>query len=163
MVVWSVIGSTVDSSENWFFNQNHSQVIYVWWIDSCQNRLPMRIRWLVFIGGFCEEQVQNWNARKLQIRGPKISEVSFLIAFIMPALFWYKVVGPTVRPWRRTCSLLLVIACSVPWQFAGWLEDERWYCWWESWWKTTWDVWMAFNHTNSKDNDTYKLMAIAPN
>lgn len=41
------------------------------------------------------------------------STVSFLIAFIMPALFWYKVVGPTVRPWRRTCSLLLVISCSV--------------------------------------------------
>eukprot|EP00913_Durusdinium_trenchii_P021648 g20340.t1 len=43
------------------------------------------------------------------------STVSFLIAFIMPALFWYKVVGPTVRPWRRRCSLVLALCCSVPW------------------------------------------------
>lgn len=41
------------------------------------------------------------------------STVSFLIAFIMPALFWYKVVGPTVRPWRRRCSLVLALCCSV--------------------------------------------------
>lgn len=41
------------------------------------------------------------------------STVSFLIAFIMPAMFWYKVVGPTVRPWRKHCALLLVLFCSV--------------------------------------------------
>lgn len=41
------------------------------------------------------------------------STVSFLIAFILPALFWYKVVGPTVRPWRRGAALGLIALCCV--------------------------------------------------
>ncbi|CAJ1390687.1 unnamed protein product [Effrenium voratum] len=41
------------------------------------------------------------------------STVSFLIAFILPAMFWYKVVGPTARPWRRHMALALVAFCTV--------------------------------------------------
>ncbi|CAE7695464.1 BXL6 [Symbiodinium pilosum] len=41
------------------------------------------------------------------------STVSFLIAFILPALFWYKVVGPTVRPWRRGAAAALIAFCCV--------------------------------------------------
>ena len=29
--------------------------------------------------------------------------------------FAAQVVGPTVRPWRRRCSLVLALCCSVPW------------------------------------------------
>ncbi|CAE7540140.1 SLC38A10 [Symbiodinium natans] len=41
------------------------------------------------------------------------STVSFLIAFILPALFWYKVVGPTARPWRRAAAAGLIALCCV--------------------------------------------------
>mmetsp|Transcript_28257 Transcript_28257/g.51004 ORF Transcript_28257/g.51004 Transcript_28257/m.51004 type:complete len:697 (-) Transcript_28257:180-2270(-) len=41
------------------------------------------------------------------------STVCFLIAFILPACFWYKVVGTTAAPWRRRAALALVGITSI--------------------------------------------------
>merc|ERR1712187_30343 len=42
------------------------------------------------------------------------STVAFLIAIILPALFWLRIVGPHVKPWRKSLAqILLVTACVL--------------------------------------------------
>lgn len=41
------------------------------------------------------------------------STVAMLVAFILPAAFWYRIVGPTAKTWQRRAAFILIIVAVI--------------------------------------------------